>query len=277
MNNLKPKIGLKNNLDKLLFVSATIYLMSVLAWFWKQHPQTTSSFPVIKDNPQSENNDTSPLNQENIPLTDNPINLLPVNNNTTPSQTLIPPIPLPSLPSGISSDNLAIPPLPNSQVSLNPPEVSLLPIPQPPQPTLPPPPPLPVINNNPVNSSPSSASPSKIPPPPPPQKLTKVPVISSPNNNSISLPNNQNNNTISIVPSPPETASETNYNYTLQGVVELGNTNSIALFKVNNITEKVSIGAEIGTTGWVLMGIHDRQAVISRNNESVYLRVGETF
>ncbi|BAQ65332.1 hypothetical protein GM3709_2097 [Geminocystis sp. NIES-3709] len=73
------------------------------------------------------------------------------------------------------------------------------------------------------------------------------------------------------------TGRETKYNYTLQGVVELGNTNSVALFNINNVTEKVSVGGEIGATGWVLMGINDKQAVISRQNQSVYLRVGETF
>jgi hypothetical protein len=74
-----------------------------------------------------------------------------------------------------------------------------------------------------------------------------------------------------------ETSKQTNYNYTLIGIVELGNSGSVALFNVNNLTEKVSLGKEIGTTGWVLMGVNGTQAVITRQDQSIYLRVGETF
>lgn len=277
MNNLKPKIGLKNNFDKLLFLLATVYLMSVIAWIWKQHQtqQITSSLPSVNNNQQSQSNNIVPLNQENIPLPNNQINLLSVDNKTSNSPSLTPPPPLPSLPSPQSqptNNSLTIPPLPlpNTQISVNSGEVSPLPIPQPPSPVSTPPP-LPPINNI-VNSSPASP----ISPPPPPKKLTKVPVISSANN-SISSPNNQNNNTVSIVPLPSETPKETKFNYTLLGVVELGNSDSLAMFNINNITEKVSVGSEIGTTGWVLMGINDKQAIISRNNQSIYVRVGETF
>lgn len=279
MNNLKPKIGLKNNFDKLLFLLATVYLMSVIAWIWKQHQtqQITSSLPSVNNNQQSQSNNIVPLNQENIPLPNNQINLLSVDNKTSNSPSLTPPPPLPSLPSPQSqptNNSLTISPLPlpNTQISVNSGEVSPLPIPQPPSPVSTPPP-LPPINNT-VNASVSSPSP--ISPPPPPKKLTKVPVISSANN-SISSPNNQNNNTVSIVPLPSETPKETKFNYTLLGVVELGNSDSLAMFNINNITEKVSVGSEIGTTGWVLMGINDKQAIISRNNQSIYVRVGETF
>ncbi|WP_017293590.1 hypothetical protein [Geminocystis herdmanii] len=281
MNHTKPKIGLKNNFDKLLFLLATVYLMSVMAWIWKQHQtqQITSSLPPINNNQQSQSNNIVPLNQENIPLPtlpNNQINLVSVDNKNPNSPSLTPPPPLPSLSQPTSFNNtLTIPPLPNTQISANPSEVSPLPIPQPPQPMLPPPPPLPSINNI-VNSSPSSSPSSPISPPPPPKKLTKVPVISSANN-SISPANNQNNNTVSIASLPSEAPKETNYNYTLLGVVELGNSDSLAMFNINNITEKVSIGSEIGTTGWVLMGINDKQAIISRNNQSIYVRVGETF
>lgn len=275
MKHIKPKIGLKNNFDKLLFVLATVYLMSVMAWIWKQHQTQaiTSSLPPVNDNQESQSNNIVPLNQENIPLPNNQINLLSVDNKNPNSPSLIPPPPLPSLSQPTAVNNtLTIPPLPNTQISANPSEVSPLPIPPPPKPTLPPPPPLPPINNI-VNSS---VSPSPISPPPPPKKLTKVPVISSANN-SLSTPNNENNNTVTIVPLPSESPKETKYNYTLLGVVQLGNSDSLAMFNINNITEKVSIGAEIGTTGWVLMGINDKQAIISRNNESIYVRVGETF
>jgi hypothetical protein len=282
MNHLKPKIGLKNNFDKLLFVLATVYLMSVIAWIWKQHhpEKITSSSSSVNNNPESQNNNSRnnnnivPLNPKNIPLPDHQINLLSIDNKTTNPTSLTPPPPLPSLPlpqTQLTNHTLTIPPLPDTQISLNPSEISPLPIPQPPKPTLPPPPPLLPINNT-VSSSPVSIS-----PPPPPKKLTKVPVISSPNNNSISPPNNQNNNTVSIVSLPPETPKDTKSNHTLLGVVQLGNSDSLAMFNINNITEKVSIGSEIGTTGWVLMGINDKQAIISRNNQSIYVRVGETF
>jgi hypothetical protein len=100
----------------------------------------------------------------------------------------------------------------------------------------------------------------------------KVPTISTLNTNT------ENNDKVSSIAAiAKETPKETDYNYTLIGIVELENSGSVALFNINNLTEKVSLGNEIGTTGWVLMGVNGTQAVITRQDQSVYLRVGETF
>ncbi|MBL1210642.1 hypothetical protein [Geminocystis sp. GBBB08] len=279
MNNSKIKIGLKNNLDKLLFVFATSYLMLVAGWFWKHQQQKVSSSSVNVDNsiPQSTSNQTQTLALQNEISSNNTKNFPPQN---IPPHPL--PIPIVSLPptsvnSNTPTNTLTIPPLPNTNTNNSlpyPPPVSSLPISQPPQPTL--------------SSSPSFASTSTITPPPietkipSPPKLTKVPTINTlitntDNKNTIPNLNTDNNKVTDVLAIAKETPIETNYNYKLIGIVELGNSGSVALFNINNLTEKVLIGNEIGTTGWVLMGINGTQAIISHQNQSVYLRVGETF
>lgn len=272
MNNFKTKIkiGLKNNLDKLLFVFATVYLMLVVGWFWK-HQKTISSSNVVNYNQESTGNYPQTLDIENETSPSiNKTNLPPLNIETNQLQTPISSLPQPPINSNVSTNTLNIPPLPNTEISANnlllpPPSVSPLPIPQPPQPTLSSPPP-PQISSN-------SVIPTITPPPlPTTSKLTKVPTINSLN---INTENNNKNSPIAII--PEKTQIQTNYKYTLIGIVELGNSGSIALFNINDLTEKVPVGNEIGTTGWVLMGINGTQAIITRQNQSVYLRVGETF
>ncbi|BAQ63024.1 hypothetical protein GM3708_3430 [Geminocystis sp. NIES-3708] len=277
MNNFKSKIGFKNNLDKLLFVIATIYLMIVLGWFWKHQKIISSSSNIVNPNQKSQNN--YPQNSEINNDTSTPINntnLVPSNIKINQLKNPISSFPQPPTNTDIATNALNIPPLPNTDISSSnflppPPSVLPLPISQPPQPKLSPPTP---TLSNPINAS-------SINPPPPPiaskptssvSKLTKVPTINTLNVNT------QNNNQIPPVATiPQKTQIQTNYNYTLIGIVELGNSGSVALFNINNLTEKVPIGNEIGTTGWVLMGLNGTQAVITRQNQSVYLRVGETF
>lgn len=278
MNNLKTKIGLKNNLDKLLFIFSTIYLMVVVAWFWK-HQNNISSSNVTNVNQESVNNDTQTLDtNNNAPIPIDNINLAPLNTQTNqlPPPPSISSLPQPSINLNTANNSLNIPPLPNTDISSNnllppPPLVSPLPISQPPQPKLSPPP---VSSNSQVSSNITPPAPPVRPKPTSSSvtKLTKVPTINSLNVNT------ENNNKIpSGVSISPQSLPQTKYNYTLMGVVELGNTSSVALFNINNSTEKVQVGSEIGTTGWVLMGLNNTQAVITRQNQSVYLRVGETF
>lgn len=276
MNNLKTKIGFKNNLDKLLFLFATVYLMLVAGWFWKQQKTISSSSNIVKSNKESVSNYPQTLDIKNeISPPINNTNLSPLNIETNQLPTPISSLPQPPINSNTSTNTLNIPPLPNTDITANnslptPPSVLPLPIPQPPQPTLFPPPPMP---SNAVISTMTS------PPPPvaskpvlPPIKLTKVPTI-----NTLNVNTTNNNKVPKIINIPQKTQTQTDYNYTLIGIVELGNSGSVALFNINNLTEKVSIGKEIGTTGWVLMGLNGTQAIINRQNESIYLRVGETF
>ena len=143
---------------------------------------------------------------------------------------------------------------------------------------LPPPPPL---NETIVNAQPITQPKSPIPyvkpsPVTPPPKLNTVPTLDT--LKSITT----QETAINTVPSPStseitEELNNVKYDYTLIGVVQLPNNKSFALFKNNNLTEKVSVGKEIGTSGWVLMAINEQQAVISYQNESKNLRVGEKF
>jgi len=264
MNNLNKKIGFKKNLDKLLFLFATLYLMFVAAWFWKHKQQEISSLPITNNSTQKSSNNY-PQNQDIKNISPPQDNLPQINIQTTKLPS--PPLPIPSL---------TIPPLPDSNIASNiiPPPPSPLPLPSPPtlheiSPTPIPQPPKPIQSSSPSPSPPSIS----IPPPPPlpsPPKLTKVPVLNT-------LDKTKKNNLPNLTSTTTDIKKETNYNYTLIGIVELGDTGSMALFNINNVTEKVAIGGEIGTTGWVLMTVNGTQAVISRQNQSVYLRVGETF
>lgn len=215
MNNFKTKIiiGLKNNLDKLLFIFATFYLMLIVGWFWKQQKTISSSSNVVNSHQESAGNYSQTLdikNETSSPI--NNTNLPPLNIETNQLQTSLSSLSQPPVNSNVSTNTLNIPPLP---------------IPQPPQPTLSPPPP---ISSNFVIST--------ITPPPPltTSKLTKVPIISTLN---VNTENNNKNPQIAAI--PQKTQIQTDYNYTLIGIVELGNSGSVALFNINNLTEKVFI------------------------------------
>jgi hypothetical protein len=278
MNNFKTKIkiDLKNNLDKLLFIFATVYLMLVIGWFWKQQKTISSSSNVVNSSQKSTGNYPQTLDIKNDTSTPiNSKNLSPLNIETNQLQTPISSLPQSPINSNVSTNTLNIPPLPNTDIFANnplppPPSVSPLPIPQPPQP---------ILSSQPPISSNSIIS--TITPPPPPTiskltssstKLTKVPTI-----NTLNVNTENHNRSTEIAAIPQKIQKQTNYNYTLIGIVELGNSGSVALFNINNLTEKVPVGNEIGTAGWVLMGINGAQAVITRQNQSVYVRVGETF
>jgi hypothetical protein len=61
------------------------------------------------------------------------------------------------------------------------------------------------------------------------------------------------------------------YSAQLDGLLELGN-KSVALFKVDGISRRISLGENIGYTGWVLVEVSNGEAIIRRNGEvrSIY-------
>ena len=61
------------------------------------------------------------------------------------------------------------------------------------------------------------------------------------------------------------------YSAQLDGLLELGN-KSVALFKVDGISRRISLGENIGYTGWVLVEVSNGEARIRRNGEvrSIY-------
>jgi hypothetical protein len=65
-------------------------------------------------------------------------------------------------------------------------------------------------------------------------------------------------------------------NHTLIGILELGD-KSAALFKVQNITERIWLKEEIGDSGWILESITNQKAEISYQGKVRSVAVGETF
>jgi|GEM_PF-4824652 len=92
---------------------------------------------------------------------------------------------------------------------------------------------------------------------PPPLYLSKVQPI---------LPVNDN-----ISPSVPSSS-----NLQLVGLLASGD-RSVALFTINGITQSIKLGEKIGSTDWTLTSITEKQAIINRNGELLYMAVGEQF
>lgn len=280
MDKLKTKMGWKNNLDKLLFIIASLYLI-FMGGLWLKNQQKTadSSTVTVNENQTITQSNSTETNTDNSPKTHNNSNN--ISNNEINNQENIDSQLLPTI--SPSSTPLEIPPLPNNQtiasnIPLPPPDLQPLPIPQPPQPTFNSS--TPISINQKVNPQPSSTSvtnnsqANQVSSPIP--KVNKVPIL-----NSLSTNNQSQTSTPvainSLNPNSENIVEATGGDYTLVGLVQLPDSKSMALFRVNNLTEKVLVGNEIGLTGWVLMAVNDRQAVVSKQNESVYLRVGENF
>jgi hypothetical protein len=68
-----------------------------------------------------------------------------------------------------------------------------------------------------------------------------------------------------------EQVSVPSYSAQLDGLLELGN-QSVALFKVDGISHRISLGENIGNTGWILVEVSNGEAIIRRNGEvrSIY-------
>jgi hypothetical protein len=85
------------------------------------------------------------------------------------------------------------------------------------------------------------------------------------------------------LPNPPNTTTEVATQPTpvqpkisaeLEGLLELGD-KSAALFKVDGISRRISIGEGIGGTGWTLVEVTKGEAVIRRNGEVRSIFVGQ--
>ena len=88
----------------------------------------------------------------------------------------------------------------------------------------------------------------------------------NPNNSLFS----QQRSTIETLP----TVIEQGTNHVLVGLLESGNS-SVALFKINGVTQRVKIGQQIGRSGWILIGASNREAKISRHGKVRRLSTGE--
>lgn len=246
MNKHYKPIGLKENLDKVLFILAIGYLIAIAAWLIRQE-KVKSSLSLnnsTEDLPSLENKS----NQE--PETETPLKLSAEVAEKTTSAESLSSITNQSLP---QPSNLTTTSRSDRQISNSPPllplgSVSPSPLPSPPPLKVPTPPPL---------------------KPPAPSKLTSVPILDSNDNRTTSLPNPK-----AFYPSAPVTTS--NPNLMLVGLIELEG-ESTALFNVNDLTQRVKLGEEIGSSGWILVSITGTQAEISRQGQLFRLSVGENF
>ena len=260
MNNLNNKKSWSKQIDKLLFLFASLYFMVILGWLWKNKQMlATDSIDSYQTIAQQTVAPKQLLSNR----------LLDANQtNQNEAQELILSIPLPEI-KEISNKTISSITTSNPQISssnnLNN-NISLPPLPPPP-----------------TNLIQQQPQPISSPSPPPkivssPKKLAKVPTLKTLNDSS------DEKETAKINSVPLESSSQASnkienidYIYSLVGVVQLPESDGFALFKINNLTEKIPVGSEIGTSGWVLMAVNGNQAVISRENQSVNIRVGETF
>ncbi len=66
--------------------------------------------------------------------------------------------------------------------------------------------------------------------------------------------------------------------YILEGLLESENkSKSAALFQVNGVTQRVDIGESIGSSGWTLVDVANKEAVIRRNGEVRSIFAGQKF
>lgn len=317
MGGIRGRIMASSGRDKILFAFASLYLFAVGVWWWQKqknekaktfHPSTSDSTPPYDNTNRQSSYPLEPPHNKMVVINP-PLDL----GNPRDEETIkvkginkrdleIPPLPpLPSLP------KISPPPPPTPPIPPTPP-TSPTPLTPPPPPTksvFPSPNP-PANTNKPGNShsqsvgggmtqsnkasSPqsksstatsqsaysSSGSQCVVKSNPPCQlspRLAKVPILNPPSQEDTSSStantalNSQSNGVI----------AETKGNKTLVGIVQLPDNSSVALFKINDITEKVPVGGEIGNSGWVLMAVDDKQALISRQNQFKSLLVGESF
>ena len=87
------------------------------------------------------------------------------------------------------------------------------------------------------------------------------------------LPNGTTPQTQSIT---PVTAPVAPITHSLVGILELGD-RSAALFQINGVTRRVNLGESIGSVGWMLVDVSNKEAVIRRNGEVRSIYIGQTF
>ncbi len=75
MKEKETTMGWKRNIDKLLFIIASVYLIGILAWFWKSQQQAA----IARNNNPSNSQPSSPSEVNNNPV--KPSSNLENNNN----------------------------------------------------------------------------------------------------------------------------------------------------------------------------------------------------
>ncbi|MBD2099180.1 hypothetical protein H6F90_29385 [Trichocoleus sp. FACHB-591] len=81
---------------------------------------------------------------------------------------------------------------------------------------------------------------------------------------------------VASVPIAPAAPAAPAPQVTLQGVVEWGD-RSAALFEIGGSTQRINLGEGIGSSGWTLVKVSNKEAVIRRNGEVRSVYVGQQF
>jgi hypothetical protein len=77
---------------------------------------------------------------------------------------------------------------------------------------------------------------------------------------------------------PTPVASAPTPAYILEGLLESENkSKSAALFQINGVTQRVDIGESIGSSGWTLVDVANKEAIIRRNGEVRSIFAGQRF
>ncbi|MEN9271885.1 MAG: hypothetical protein Q6K18_01765 [Gloeomargarita sp. DG_1_5_bins_55] len=122
------------------------------------------------------------------------------------------------------------------------------------------------IPDRPAKPSPSPTQakppePAALPPPPPVTVLPipQAPVITAP----VSLP----------APTPAQKPAA-RATVTLIGLLQMG-ANSVALFQMGDVTQQVSMGEQVGQSGWFVQEVREREVVLTRGGQNRTLIVGQ--
>ncbi|MER3491548.1 MAG: hypothetical protein C4323_03955 [Mastigocladus sp. ERB_26_2] len=77
---------------------------------------------------------------------------------------------------------------------------------------------------------------------------------------------------------PTAVASAPTPAYILEGLLESENkSKSAALFQINGVTQRIDIGESIGSSGWTLVDVANKEAIIRRNGEVRSIFAGQRF
>ncbi|CAN1212127.1 hypothetical protein TUMEXPCC7403_18115 [Tumidithrix helvetica PCC 7403] len=142
---------------------------------------------------------------------------------------------------------------------------------------------LPIANSGSNNGQMQMASPPIVGTSVPP---LYIPVYQPPalngNNNPVALPpvSSTNGSAIEVTPSNPQSITATPTSsaptYTLIGLLDLGERSS-AMFDVNGSMQTVSLGKQVGNSGWTLSRISQQEVTLRRGQDTKNIFIGQKF
>jgi hypothetical protein len=251
----KPSSPKNSGLDKILFVLASLGLVSAIAWLTTTKklnlPVNFNWLPTFDG---SSNEPVSETDLQFVAYLQRSLELVdrkqesnqesPGNTASNQVSVTLPPAPPPA--------NTASNPAPQSSVI----ERIYIPVYPPTQQTQPVAPVAPV--------TPVAPTPNLTLPPPPSIAVPSPLPEPSPTQNQAVDPNLQSTLNLPVV------------KHTLVGLLESGE-NSAALFEIDGSSHRIRIGEAIGTSGWILVSVADQKAVIRRSGEVRSIYVGQEF